>query len=194
MHVLLQAVGHAEVSAGWGGFQLAVGTIALGVLTAASFYATTFFRGKGELVKEDLKLKQQQIELQQKELELKRLEVEEKIRAKLKAAATDAAAIAQETSLGRKDPLSGQAKAEIAAAKLVELEPAAADLDGSKLTDMVKLGVATLRQSGASFHMITPSMAPPAEHIPPNRLPAPATVPAFTPATKTLPERPGAKR
>ncbi len=193
MHTLLQtAAGAAEVSAGWGGLQVAIAGVLLSVLTPLGIYAATYVRGRSELTKKDLELKQSEVDLRKKELELKHLEMEERIRMKLKAAALDAAAIADETSRGREEPLSGQAKASIAAAKLVELEPAAERLEGSRLNDMVKLGVAQLRASGATTFFISPSMAPPPDHV---QFPRPPALPAVhTPATKTSPERPGAKR
>ncbi len=187
--MLLQtAVGVAEVSAGWSGFQLALSTIALTVATAAAFFATSFFRGKGDLVKEDFKLKQ-------KEQELKTLEVEEKIAAIRRRIALDAAAIVEEQS--RDQQLSGAAKQSLAAAKVEELlnESAAPNVEGSALTDLVKLGVSLQRQTSATTYLLTPSMAPPPEQpLVPKKLPAPAPLPANAPLTRTSPERPGAKR
>jgi len=176
MHVLLQTVGNAEVSAGWAGLQLMVSGIVAGILAAAGIYANNYFKGKGDVVK--------------KELELKQLEVEEKIGAIRRRIALDAAAIAQETSYARKEPLTGPEKAQLAAAKVEELlsESAAPSVEGSKLTDLVKLGVAEMRTT----YLVTPSNAPPPEQV---TFPKPPPMPALhAPATKTSPERPGAKR
>lgn len=187
MHALLQTVGSAEVQSGWSGFYLALSTVALGLLTALGAYGADYVRGKRAVTTKDLELKS-------KELELRQLEVEEKIRQLRKTAAVDAAAIVEETA--RHQPaLSGAVKQSLATEKLLELDPASKSLEGSALTDLVKLGVAQLRQSGTTFHMITPSMAPPPEQVTlPRKLPPPAAVPAIETATKTQPERPGAKR
>ncbi len=195
MHALLQTVGSAEVQSGWSGLML-IGTGIVGsILAALGLYATNYFRGKGELVKKDLEIKGKELDLKSKEQELAQLEIEEKIGAVRRRIALDAATIAEEQGRDRK--LSGSAKAVIAAAKVEELlsESAAPNVEGSKLNDLVKLGVAQLRQSGATTFLITPSMAPPPEQpfAAPNKLPAPAGLPT-APATKTLPERPGAKR
>ncbi len=189
MHMLLQtAVGVAETSSSWAWLQIMVSGIVASILSMAGIYASNYFKGKGDVVKKDLELKS-------KELELKQLEVEEKIGAIRRRIALDAAAIAQETSLARKEPLSGSEKAQLAAAKVEELlsESAAPNVEGSKLTDLVKLGVAEMR----STYLLSPSMAPPPEHVTfpkPPALPAIQAPPVHTPATKTSPERPGAKR
>lgn len=202
LSALLQTVGSAEVSAGWGGLQLIGSGIAAALLTALSGYAINFLRGKGELVKKDLELKAKDLDLKSKEQELKQLEVEEKIAGIRKRIAMDAVAVVEEQSRG--GTLSGPVKAELAAAKVEELlsESAAPNVEGSMLTDLVKLGVSELRKSGTTFHMITPSMAPPPEKVnlranrPEQRFPAPARMPEIAPSTltKTSPERPGAKR
>lgn len=119
------------------------------------------------LVKNRKELAGKQHQLAIKELELRQVEMEERTRVRLKAAALDAAAIAQETSFGRSEPLSGRAKASLAAVKLTELEPAAAALDGSKLNDLVKLGAAQLRASMPSMSLAPPPMTSPSSAPPP---------------------------
>lgn len=185
---LLQAVGAAEVQAGWGGLQLAASGIGLSLLTALGAFAVDYLRGKRALTAKDLELKQNQLELQ-------RLEVDEKISGIRKRIALDAAAIVEEQSRG--GSLSGSAKAQLAAAKVEELlnESAAPNVEGSKLNDLVKLGVSQLRHN-ATTYLISQSMAPPPErHVVPDRLPPPAAMPAISsPATKTSPERPSSRR
>ncbi len=195
--MLLQtAVGVAEVSAGWSGFMLALSTAALGLVVALGVYGTAYINGRREINQQDVKLKQQQIALQQKEQELKQLEVEEKIAATRRRIALDAAAIVEEQARDQK--LSGAAKQSLAAAKVEELlnASAAPNVEGSALTDLVKLGVSLQRQTSATTYLVTPSNAPPPEQPlgPQNKLPAPAPIPANAPLTRTSPERPGAKR
>lgn len=177
-----------ELTAAFDGLALAALTAATGCVTALGIAGVAhIWRLRKRADRAD--------ELDQKRLELAQLEVDEKIRAKTKALAVDAAAIAQETSLGRREPLSGIEKASLAADKLRELEPALATADRSMVTDLVKIGAAQLRQSGSTTFSLSQSMAPPPERISvPERFPAPGRMPAMSPATKTSPERPGAKR
>lgn len=112
-------------------------------------------------------------ELDRRHAELAQLELDEKIRARQKAAALDAAAIAQETSYGRAEPLSGKAKAQLAADKLRELAPDLAQADRSTVADLVKLGAAQLRSQTPSApaslppgaFLVTRSQAPPPDIV-----------------------------
>lgn len=172
--------------------QAAWSSLSLALLGAGTLAATTLGAVGVSVFRSWQRLNEKRAELTERDLELKRLEVEEKIRTKQRAAALDAAAIAQETSFSSKEPLSGRAKASLAADKLRELEP---DLEGSKLNDFVKIGAAQLRAGGTTTFSLTQSMAPPPDRVVvPARLPAPAAIPGASPLTKTSPERPGAKR
>lgn len=183
--------------------QAAWSSLSLALLGAGTLAATTLGAVGVSVFRSWQRLNEKRAELTERDLELKRLEVDEKIRAIQRASALDAASIAQETSYGGDAPLSGYAKASLAADKLRELEPSLASADRSTVTDLVKLGAARLRsQSGSGMtavlpqgtYLISASQAPAPEHITtPARLPPPAALPQTT-LTKTSPERPGAKR
>jgi hypothetical protein len=134
--------------------------------------------------------------LEQKRHELAQLEVDEKIRAKLRAAALDAASIAQETSYGRSEPLSGKDKAALAADKLREMEPSLSKVERSVVTDLVKLGAAQLRSQSSpglpvvklspppsGTYLLTPSQAPPPDVV---RSGAPDNQPTLPPLKRPL--------
>lgn len=145
-----------------------LGVAFLGAATLVVGAAGLYYVG---LVKNRRELSAKQHELAVKELELKQLELDERLRQKTKSLALDAAAIAQETSLGRKEPLTGTEKASLAADKLREMEPSLANADRSMVTDLVKLGASQLRSSQSSpshpavlspgTYLISPSQAPP---------------------------------
>lgn len=130
-------------------------------------------------------------QLAAKQHELAMMEIDERARAIRRQAAADAAAIAQETSYGRDEPLSGNAKAQLAADKLRELVPDLAQADRSTVADLVKIGASHLRtQSQGSLpavslgaYMVTPSQAPPADVVRPN---APEDRPTLPPLKRPL--------
>jgi hypothetical protein len=169
-----------ELSAAFDGLVLAAMTAATGCVTALGIVGVAhIWRLRKRADRAD--------ELDQKRQELAQLEIDEKLRAKTKALAVDAAAIAQETSYGRKEPLTGPEKASLAADKLRELEPSLAGADRSVVTDLVKLGASQLRsQSGTSnqailppgSYLLTSSQAPPADVV---NIPPPANVPRDKP-------------
>ncbi len=157
-----------ELSAAFDGLVLAALTASTGCVTALGIAGVAHvwrMRKRADRAEE----------LDHKRLELAQLEVDEKIRAKVRAAALDAASIAQETSYGRSEPLSGRDKAALAADKLREMEPS---LERAAVTDLVKLGAAQLRsQSSPSLpavklspppsgtYLLTPSQAPPPDVV-----------------------------
>jgi hypothetical protein len=123
------------------------------------------------LVKDRRVIAAKQNEIQIKELELKQLEADARIRAAQRQAAMDAAAIVEEQVRGDGGHLDGHQKAILAAVKLKELSPSMADVDGSRLTDLVRLGVSDLRSQRTAIanqtttYLVTPSQAPPPDVV-----------------------------
>jgi hypothetical protein len=166
-----------ELSAAFDGLVLAALTAATGCVTALGIAGVAHvWRARKRADRAE--------ELDHKRLELAQLEVDEKIRAKVRAAALDAASIAQETSYGRSEPLSGKDKAALAADKLREMEPS---LERAAVTDLVKLGAAQLRSQSTSpvklspppsgTYLLTPSQAPPPDVVRPGALEDRPTLP-----------------
>lgn len=140
-----------ELSAAFGGLVVAVLGATTALVVSLGIVAVGYVRKRGALF--------------EAELELKRAELEEHARTRLRRAAADVAAIVDEQSRGTPGgALSGQVKAELAKEKLKELEPAARVLEGSQLTDIVRLGVAQFRASGTTY-LVTPSQAPPPDVV-----------------------------
>ena len=158
-----------ELSAAFDGLLLAALTAATGCVTALGIAGVAHvwrMRKRADRAEE----------LDHKRLELAQLEVDEKIRSKVRAAALDAASIAQETSYGRSEPLSGKDKAALAADKLREMEPSLSGAERSVVSDLVRLGAAQLRSQSSPVklsppppgtYLLTPSQAPPPDVVRP---------------------------
>lgn len=175
-------------SALWG-LVMALITAATGCVVALGYVWVQRIRKRGE----------RNDELDQKRAELAQLDLDEKIRARQKALAFDAVAIAQETSYGRKEPLSGPEKANLAADKLRELDPSLTQADRSTVSDLVKIGAAQLRTQSpapaaavlpAGAYLVTPSQAPPPDVV---RQGAPEDRPTLPPLKKPGLPAPGKK-
>ena len=117
---------------------------------------------------------------------------EDKRRARLRQAGVEAAAIVEEAS--RLHPMHGEAKADLAAVKVRQLEPRlSAALGADQMRDVVSRGVATLRGSlpHPSVAVASTSVTPaPASVRSPSRLPPPPNLPTVEERVTPV-ERPG---
>lgn len=159
-----------ELSSALTGLVMALITALTGCVVALGYAGVQRIRRRSE----------REEELDRRRSELAQLELDEKIRARTKALALDAASIAQETSLGQREPLTGPQKATYAADKLRELDPSLAQADRSTVSDLVKLGAAQLRSQS---HGALPVVPPGSYLISPSNAPPPdVTRPATSPA------------